>query len=173
MFGLGVPCGGLVIMCVNPCHPDIIIPKVTMGITTMVTMVVFLTMVIPCIPATGERPLLSEWKISPCIQLLFSIFHCRRLLCNHPDHDNSDHVAGSSDHEDVPDCSSSSCNPQDAHQVISHHQVFWTFFLLGGWRFICKIAIEATQAQENDRYKENSCLKRMTGTGGIHFSSFF
>ena len=34
--------------------------KVTMGITTMVTMVVFLTMVIPDIPATGERPLLSE-----------------------------------------------------------------------------------------------------------------
>ena len=31
-----------------------------MGITTMVTMVVFLTMVIPDIPATGERPLLSE-----------------------------------------------------------------------------------------------------------------
>ena len=34
--------------------------KVTMGITTMVTMVVILTMVIPDIPATGERPLLSE-----------------------------------------------------------------------------------------------------------------
>ena len=53
----------------------VILLKVTMGITTMVTMVVFLTMVIPCIPATGERPLLSEYWMGILLKFV------NKLIC--------------------------------------------------------------------------------------------
>ena len=53
---------------------------------------------------------------------------CRRLLCDHPDNDDSDHPAGSSHHEDVSDCETSSSNSKDADQVKSFTLEHYEFF---------------------------------------------
>ena len=54
---------------------------------------------------------------------------CRRLLCDHPDNDDSDHPVGSIDHEDVSDCETSSSNSKDADQVKSLTSEHYEFFL--------------------------------------------
>ena len=53
----------------------------------------------------------------------------RRLLCDHPDNDDSDHPVGSSHHEDVSDCETSSSNSKDADQVKSLTLEHYDFFL--------------------------------------------